>query len=160
MSDNLPKEKHFVSGFKSGLVDMLSVALGALVATGVILLTYKYSEWMSLVSYLSALVLLLVGMAVSYAGCSRRLSFLIHSSIMAFLCVMLSTDVLKVAASTTLNTVYRDTPLQLVSGFILENSNGVVSWGYIALECVVVLAVMVAYRWFDAVQQAMNCLKK
>lgn len=159
MNNKVLKGTSMRSGLKSGLVDMFSVVFPALVATGVILLTYKYSEWMSLISYLFALAFLVLGMAVSYFGLSRRLSFVIHNSIMAFLCVMVSTDALKVAASTTLDAFYKDTPLQLIPQFLLESFTAGMSWWYIVMECVVVTAVMFAYRWFDEIHRRKNSLK-
>ncbi|MNJ46491.1 hypothetical protein [Pseudomonas alkylphenolica] len=143
----------FRLGFKSAFSDLVVVMIAVALSALMMYVTSENDAWMPFVSYVTALVLLVVGMLVSWLSPSRFWPFIFSNSIMALLCVTASVDAVKAVATYVLNTDYRDTPLRDVPSFVLNNASVAVPSYMVFFAILYVFVVMFSYRWFDEVQR-------
>ena len=142
--------KSFWVGLQSAIGDTFGVILGAAIAALMTLLTYKNPTWMGFISYIFAIVLLLIGFLVSRKYPSGYFSSIAGTSIASFLCVVASIDVLKAMSGMVIRVAYWETPLESVPSFFLNNAE-LNSPGKTALLSVgIVFVVLLAHKWFDS----------
>lgn len=142
--------KSFWVGIKSSSSDAFGVLLGSSVSALMTLLTYKNPDWMGFVSYVFAVVLLLVGVAVSIKYPAGYISSIVGTTIASFLCVVASIDIMKAMSGMVVRVAYWETPLKSVPSFFLNNANISSPEKTALLSMVMVFAILFAHKWFDS----------
>ncbi|MDT0502582.1 MULTISPECIES: hypothetical protein [unclassified Halomonas] len=141
--------KSLLGGLKAALSDSCGVVVGAAVTAFMTLLTYQNPEWMGFLSYIFAVILVIIGFFVSYKYPGGYLSSAAGTSIASFLCVVASVDALKAMSGILIKVAYWETPLKSVPSFIFNKADITSPEKTALISVAMVFVVLLLHKWFD-----------
>ncbi|MBA1201882.1 hypothetical protein G7009_08930 [Pseudomonas capeferrum] len=147
---NFTISKELQQGAKSAAGETLALVISACVAGFMYLATLFIPIWLGFISYMIAVVLLLLALFVIKRRSSKAITFFVTNLISSLLCIVISLEFLKLFSTLLLNIFYPDTALAEVPKGIADSASLHPDPKMVLILIAVTFAILLAYRWGQA----------